>query len=206
MKKSLTFIVLIFAILGCYNPEVNVWDVLTIKEGNKKSKPYRLTWNDNVNVAYKWKFTESCQYDIGEDQCSWNVITGYAVDFINSQKNSVFVVWRWDSSGFWWVAPSYYRDGVVNWADAMCSGYEVDLNTDNELTPIAVYPGQEFETHFSIREDLRSMYCYIECDGAFSFFELKLPVDFKNTRELYPSFPTKAPNDMDIKRLLISVE
>lgn len=215
MKKILFLSLLsVLAFSGCYKPEIGVWDELVIKEGKHRSKPYDLTWNDNVNVAYRWQFTESCQYDLEDnDQCDWNKLTGFSFNFKTNHKNSLLIGWRWDLAGYWWVSPYYHLDGHVKWADASCSGQEIeDLTVDPNLVPLAIYPGQEFETHFTIRSDLKVCIVTIIVPetGSTTYFELALPEDdsFGNTREIYPWFGGNetAPHEMTIKRLLIDSE
>lgn len=214
MKRLLFLPLLLLLISGCYSPEVNVWDELTIKEGKHASKPYDLTWNDNTVIAYRWEFTESCQYELdGNDQCDWNKLTGYSFDFFTNHKNSLIVAWRWDVSGFWWVAPYYHKDSDVFWTDATCSTQEIEgLSVDPDLIPVAVYPGQTFETHFNIRADLNACFVTILVPGteSSSFYQLDLPHDndYGNTREIYPWFGGNqvAPHEMVIKRLLIDIE
>lgn len=201
MKKLL----LLFApllLIGCYKPQVDVWDSLIIEQGNHRSEPYDLTFNGNVNIAYDWGFTESCRYEICcGDQADWNKLTGFSFNFLTNHRNSLMVAWRYNLDGYFELAPYYHKNGEVFYAEI-----------EDNIQVVQLYYPFLFETHFTIRADIRKIFVTIIIEGTneTSFLELDMPEEENNgnTREIYPWFGgnQKAPHDIEIRRNLIERE
>ena len=100
------YLLLLFFVFGCQKSDLNVWEEVTIKEGNHRSSPYSLSWSDVTTRAYEWEFNETYQYDLGDnDQCDWNKQTGASDYLLTNQKSSLMASSRWDLAGYWWLAP-----------------------------------------------------------------------------------------------------
>lgn len=204
-------------ILGCGKADLDVQEVLTIKEGRHRATPYRASWNDCRMFFYEWEVDESWQYELGdEDQCDWNKLTGHSFHKIGNHENSIMASWRYDRSDFIVFAPYYHSGGSTYWASAPCtsldsSGVVEVQGTDPSLGYITASIGDVIETHFNINysQDWAAVTIINQSNGMSTYFEHTFTEkDIKNQREIYPWFGGNedAPHDILFYRTLKGTE
>ena len=106
---------------------------LTILKGwhrpwNKCPLP-KLSVNKKV-LSYKYIFTDSCKYDIGEDQSDINKLFGLSFS-LSPHKNSIRVGWRYVPSSSNIELLSYiYKDGVRSWKPLCFVGLNEEVSIE----------------------------------------------------------------------------
>lgn len=97
---NIRLLVLLISFTGCQIDDPSRWEELCHSEGDHKSRPYNLSWQDRDELTYSWRFNETAIYDLaGDDQYDWNKLTGLSFHLWDNHKNSAMVGWRWTSGG-----------------------------------------------------------------------------------------------------------
>lgn len=198
-------------LLGCGKQEFRYWESLKIEEGQHRSTPYRLTWNDDSYLYYEWYFSALSVYELGDiDQCDWNKLTGVSFHLASTTNNSLLVAWRYDRAGFFWVAPYYHQSGNTYWSNVLCTDFHVPNTPDETLVAIRADFGDIIETHINIVRDMNCAAVTIinQTTGETSFFEVSYDFELEKIREVYPWFGGNetAPNDIYLSRRLMARE
>lgn len=212
MNKLLIYTLLVcFATTSgaCRDDEPGGEVILCVEQDKNPFRPYELRIAKESVLAYEWSFTDAMQYEFSDrDQCDWNKLTGWSLKLIGNHKESLMVAWRWDTAGFWWIAPYYHLEGSTYYAITPCTPWTGTLH-DEDLPFVAVYPGETFETHLNISNpDRRIVTVTIITDRDTVYFEKEFPDEAGFVREIYPWFggTNPAPDYMCLTRRLIGRE
>lgn len=205
IKNYLALFLALFLFQSCEHDTLcHFEDVYCVNEGSHAYRPVILTAPNDV-MKYRWVL-DGNEYDLGDsDQCDWNKLTGVSYDMLTNHKLSLMAAWRWDTAGYYWVAPYFHLNEVAYWANAPCTGYSISDDIVNGLTPIKVMPGEVFTTEIEIHENHGLAYIYIENQhGEGSSFVLHTG-NQKARREIAPWFGgnEKATDHFCIKRITL---
>jgi len=163
-------------------------DWMYVEEGKHAFKPKMFRYTNAKILQYKYKFNETVNYNLGNDnQCDWNKGGGLSAHLFTNHKNSAMWSWRYDLNGDILIAPYFHINGETLWAKAPCSTLSPS-KTDNSLPYVRVKPNQEFTITFSIITKNR-VGITINVGGKDVYVEKEFPkASFKWWREIGPWF------------------
>jgi len=190
---------------SCEKPDLNIYETLTIKEGQHRSRPHVLTWSQDVEKTYDWQFNSTARYELGDDdQADWNKLTGESADLATNHDNSLRVAWRYDRNDSIRLSFYYHLEGKPYWANAPYT--DLDGNTSrgsNNIPHMTISVVEPFTTHIDVVGHAITMTIETMFSGQSISYTQNFP-PFNRTREIHPWFGgnRSAPHDIKIGRRL----
>jgi hypothetical protein len=195
--RYIVFIFLTFFLPSCGYKYYNT-QILCVKKGNHKFKPYDFVWNDYDYLVFEWTFSDDCIYTLdGNDQKDWNKLTGVSAHPFTNHNNSFMIAWRWSPNGYWEIAPYLHDQNKVLYPEK-----------DSTIPRLAVFPSQSFTTEMTILSDLKTINVVVVSPLGRIEYQYKFDAKFDKIRYINAWFGgnRKAPHSMCIKQKLIEVK